>query len=354
MLLEKEAHIARLLDISENTVAGITIYAAGGGSQSTYLSYRDFHALVRRKADQLRLQDGIAPGKIVLIYFPSHLEALTWFWASVLVGCIPAIFTPLEHKEAQNLPFKRLNFQLGGTIVITTRDLASSYFSQSNILEVIAVEDIESLKPAESSLQTTIDDFSDTIRLKPGTSANSRFDGATRFANSINKVAVIILTSERNGFSKVVCLTHSQIFSSLKGMMASMPLPFKSSLLNWTALDQFSSIVEIHLYAMFAELDQVHVPTQEVFDDPLLLLRLLSQHKVSRTFAPRSFLYKLQLSLDRASTEETQQMNLGGLLYIGSSGEANLEDCARINDIFARLRGEDREALLCSEIGKIG
>ncbi|CAG8977168.1 hypothetical protein HYALB_00003389 [Hymenoscyphus albidus] len=310
MVLENETYIARLLDITENTEAGITVCADGGGSQSTYLSYRDFHALVRQKADQLRLQDDIVPGKIVLIYFQSHLEALTWFWASVLVGCIPAIFTPLDDKEAQTLQLKRLNFQLGGPIVITIRDLASSCFSENDVLEVVAVEDIESLKPAETSLQITIDDFSDTIRLIPGTSANCRFDGATRFANSIDEVAVIILTSERNGFSKVVCLTHSQIFSSLKGMMASMPLPSKSSLLNWTALDQ--------------------------------------------TFAPRTFLYKLQLSLDRASTEETQEMNLDDLLYIGFSGQANLEDCARINDIFARLRGEDREALLCSEIGKVG
>lgn len=94
---------------------------------------------------------------------------------------------------------------------------------------------------------------------------------------------------------------------------------------------------------MFAGLGQVHVPTVNVETDPLLFLQLLSKHNVSRTFAPSSFLYRLQCILDTASPEEIRGVDLGGLVYIGSDGEANnVENCVRISDILARLRAKNK------------
>ncbi|KAM0793987.1 hypothetical protein BDR22DRAFT_877314 [Usnea florida] len=120
--------------------------------------------------------------------------------------------------------------------------------------------------------------------------------------------------------------------------MSMMPLPQGSALLNWIALDHVASLVEIHLCAMFAGLDQVHVPATEILTKPLLFLRLLSEHRVSRTFAPNFFLHKLQNVLDTASAQDIQSIDLSRLLYVASGGEPNnVDTCARVTKHFVRL-----------------
>lgn len=72
--------------------------------------------------------------------------------------------------------------------------------------------------------------------------------------------------------------------------------------------------------------------------NPLLFLRLLSEHRVSRTFAPNFFLYKLQSVLDTASAQDTQFIDLSRLLYIASGGEANnVDTCARVTEHLVKL-----------------
>ena len=97
---------------------------------------------------------------------------------------------------------------------------------------------------------------------------------------------------------------------------------------------------------MFAGLNQVHVPAAEVLKDPLLFLRLLSEHHVSRTFAPNFFLYKLQNVLDTASTSETEGIDLRRLLYVASGGEPNnIDTCARVTNHLMRLGVANKNAI---------
>lgn len=229
-----------------------------------------------------------------------------------------------------------------------------SDFAETSILRVVAIETIESLGRPNSgaAAQTQSDNLADilcaghpngpinlqTDKLSNGITkglvnghansprkghVNAHFDtpmnGSTKeiinghedshtydMTCSTEDVAVLMLTSGSTGNAKAVCSTHRQIFAAMRGKLASMPLPRESALLNWIAVDHVASLVEIHLCAMFAGLDQIHVQAIEMLKNPLLFLRLLTKHRVSRTFAPNFFLHKLQSALDTASAQDTE------------------------------------------------
>ena len=378
-----EPHIVTLLDLCTTKETGVTIYARGDQSKPAYLSYSDLRNLATQKADLLRRYLGPIPGKIVLIHFRSHLENITWFWASVLANCVPVLSTPLVNtSEGRASHFKHLHRLLLDPVVITKKELASTDFAENSLLRIASIEDVEGLECAKSKTAeqtqanslanvllstqanvlvndhidipttgtttmpatcrtnrhiksctevSTSDSTSESLDGHP----NNHMNGARSHAESI---AILMLTSGSSGNAKAVCLTHKQVFAAIKGKLSMMPLPQGSALLNWIALDHVASLVEIHLCAMFAGLDQVHVPATEILAKPLLFLRLLSEHRVSRTFAPNFFLLKLQNVLDTATAQDIQSIDLSRLLYVASGGEPNnVDTCARVTKHLVRL-----------------
>ena len=380
-------HIATLLDLCAARQAGITTYGGGEQLKPARLSYSELRILATQKADLLRRYEDIIPGKIILIHFQNHLENIIWFWASILAGCVPALSTPLiNNHEGRVSHFKHLHRLLLDPIIITRQELVSSDFAENDILRVIAVEAVERLSCSKSGATVQIQANSSANVLSNGypnrlmnCHADKLSDGTTNcvanalpnglsnchthghseistngstsglinsHANSLTSgatcstegVAVLMLTSGSTGNAKAVCLTHKQILAAISGKLSDMPLPQKSVLLNWIALDHVASLVEIHLCAMFAGLDQVHVPAVEILRNPLLFLRLLSEHRVSRTFAPHFFLHKLQGVLDTASAQDIQDINLRYLIYIASGGEPNnVNTCAQITKHLVKL-----------------
>ncbi|KAL9640460.1 MAG: hypothetical protein Q9164_000279 [Protoblastenia rupestris] len=386
-LADAEPHIATLLDLCAARQAGITTYPRGERSKPAYLNYSEFRALATQKADLLRLYEDVVPGSIVLIHFQSHLENIIWFWASIIAGCVPALSTPLvNNSEGRVSHFRHLHRLLLDPIVITRQELVSSDFAENNILRVVAVEAVERLRRpnSEAAAQTQTNGSAQILPighpngLTNGYTDNLPNGNTNGLANSLSNgliydhthehlnvsmngavnglskahtnshtngaicstkgVAVLMLTSGSTGNAKAVCLTHKQILTAIRGKLSGMPLPQGSALLNWIALDHVASLVENHLCAMFAGLDQVHVPAVEMLENPLLFLRLLSEHRVSRTFAPNFFLSKLQSVLDTASARDTLGIDLRGLLYIASGGEPNnVDTCARVTEHLVKL-----------------
>ncbi|KAI4270474.1 MAG: hypothetical protein LQ337_006662 [Flavoplaca oasis] len=372
-----DSHIATILDRGAATEAGISIYNSGEHSKHTHISYSQLRALARQKAQLLRGCNDAGPGRVLLVHFQTHLENIIWFWASILAGCVPALSTPLVRNTQGRLShFKHLHRLLLDPLVITRAELLSGDFAENDILRVLAVEDIECVRlskvvasaqsqtsrsektysssnvsryingPAERVINGIVggDHLDRTKSTKDGLSErkfdsqiNGHNDGAT---SSLEGVAALMLTSGSTGSAKAVCLTHTQLHAAIAGKLFAMPLEHGSALLNWIALDHVASLVEIHLCALYAGLDQVHVPAADILGDPLMFLRLLSHHHVSRTFAPNFFLQKLQTVLDRASVQDLEDINLGSLCYIASGGEPNnVGICARVTEYLLKLGG---------------
>ena len=376
-------HIVTLLDMCTAREAGITMYARGEQSKPAYLSYGDLRILATQKADMLRRYQEPIPGEMIFLHFQSHLDNITWFWASILANCVPVLSTPLVNTSEGRLShFKHLHRLLLDPVVITRKELARTDFAENSLLRIVTIEDVEGLRCSKSETAGQMQAYSsanvflnsqanglvnDHIDTSPTSAtkmlatcrtdrqvtsdtevstsdstsglvnglSNSHANGATCPAEG---VAVLMLTSGSSGTAKAVCLTHKQIFAAIRGKLSMMPLPQGSALLNWIALDHVAGLVEIHLCAMFAGLDQVHVAATEILAKPLLFLRLLSEYRVSRTFAPNFFLYKLQNALDTAFAQDTQGIDLSRLLYVASGGEPNnVDTCARVTKHLVRL-----------------
>jgi acyl-CoA synthetase (AMP-forming)/AMP-acid ligase II len=152
----------------------------------------------------------------------------------------------------------------------------------------------------------------------------------TDFTGSdLDDTAVMMLTSGSTGKSKAVCLSHGQIFAALKGKLSVVAL-HGLSFMNWIRLDHVASLIEIHLQAIFAHKDQVHVHSVDVLSNPINFIDLIHRHRVTRTFAPNSFLAKLRAMLSdkpNASGKTngvSRHWDLSCLNYVASGGEANV------------------------------
>ncbi|KAF2793762.1 putative polyketide synthase PksJ [Melanomma pulvis-pyrius CBS 109.77] len=352
-----------LLEECANGQAGVIFYSAKN-TPPEYLSYRELRNEALHKASCLRGYHGFVPGRIVLVHFRSHRENMLWFWASILAGCIPAMSTPLvNNREGRISHLAHLHRLLLDPIVITSQELMSSDFAES-ALRCVATEVIETLGhaslkdnidghtspkgnidgPAETWSDSTISSEdgmgssnsvqNDTIDKDTPWDAQNLLDQLT----SLEGVAALMLTSGSTGAAKAVCLSHEQILTACKGKLSHMPLPQGAVVLNWIGLDHVGSLTELHLTAMIAGCDQVHVPTAEVIVDPLVFLRLLSKHRVARTFAPNFMLAKLQQLLDTTPTSDTHGIHLHDLLYLISGGEPNsVNICVQLSEHLQRL-----------------
>lgn len=371
-----QPHITDILDIAATTQAGITVYGRGQKSKASYLSYSELRTLATLKAGLLRRYIHVSPGKIFLIHFHNHIETIIWFWASVLAGCLPTISTPfVQHREGRISHFKHLHSLLLDPIVITTQTLVDIDFADNTVLRVVSVEYIERLSHYESSTfrgipncfstnvlssheqdengvcrfgktcKGTADSLaSDPTCIHCGINSDlltnsPTFRGTSKFATILPKdgnrstehLAALMLTSGSSGNAKAVCLTHKQLLAAIRAKISAMPVPDGCAILNWIALDHVASLVEIHMCGMFAGQQQVHVPALDVIGNPLLFLRLLSKHRVARTFAPNFFLSKLKDTLNAASANDTDDIDLHELLFIASGGEPNSVDtCVKI------------------------
>ncbi|PCG90968.1 Thioesterase [Penicillium occitanis (nom. inval.)] len=328
-IFQSEMRIKTLLEHAATTEAELIIYNDGDDSNPIRLSYRNLYNQAKKKAGLLLNSGVIVQRQIVLIHFRTHLENIIWFWASVIAGCVPCMSTPLVDNDAgRKLHFNHLHSVLEDPVVLTNQDLKDHDFIENSVLRIMVVDDLETGSKPQCSMT-----HSCSNPVKKNKKEHQQY-GVT----SEMDLAVLLLTSGSTGNAKAVCLSHKQLYASFRGKLATMPLPSNSALLNWVGLDHVASLVEVHLCAMFAGLDQVHVPATTVISDPLIFLVLLSRHGVSRTFSPHFFLRELQKALEVESPDKVLGINLHRLLYIASGGEPNaVYACARLTDSLMSL-----------------
>jgi acyl-CoA synthetase (AMP-forming)/AMP-acid ligase II len=143
-------------------------------------------------------------------------------------------------------------------------------------------------------------------------------------ALSSQNPALLLLTSGSTRKAKAVYLSHKQILAAIHGKSAIVELPEGTAFLNWIAMDRAASLIEIHLQALYLDMDQLHVPSSDICIDPAYFIHLISRHRVSWTFAPSFFLAKLKTTLE--SLPARRNWDLSYLRFVVSGGESNATD----------------------------
>lgn len=311
---------------SQASSGNMICYSLGGIGEPTTCTYQQLMQHAQHASWSLRacsVAPELTPGCAILLHFESHWDTIVWFWAVMLAGCVPVISTTLPNDPSlRTAHLKHLSETLREPICLTHSNLLAE-LSQQRSIKAIAVDSFD-LKAALPLPDFTGSELSDT--------------------------AVMMLTSGSTGRAKAVCLSHGQILAVLEGKLSVVALQ-GDSFLNWIRLDHAASLIEIHLQALLALKDQVHVHSTDVLSNPLKFVDLIDKHRVTRTFAPNSFLAKLRVALSEISSSSTtngtsHNWDLRCLDYVASGGEANVtKTCDEVSKLLVRY-GAPRNAIV--------
>ncbi|KAK0666049.1 acyl-coenzyme A synthetases/AMP-acid ligase [Cercophora samala] len=286
----------------------LLFYPLGNTSIPTSTSYAQLLALATRNSRAIRTIGSFHEQKPILLHLDNHQDTIVWFWSVRLAKGLPVLSTPFSNvPEYRKKSIKGLSSLLESPICITRAGNVSLFDGLHHTLEMVTVEQLE-----ESS--------------KRGLSEQGfmlRQNGQGRAEDSLNSPAMLMLTSGSTGNAKAVCLTHGMVLASVAGKSGACALPPDRPFLNWIGLDHVGALVEIHLHALWENVDQIHVGTVDIVSSPLLFLDLLSRHRVSRSFAPNFFLASLVSASKRKLGQDNDGWDLSSLAFLVSGGEAN-------------------------------
>ncbi|KAL5355882.1 hypothetical protein BJX96DRAFT_79691 [Aspergillus floccosus] len=288
--------------VGQGNCEQIICYPPQNTTQPKSFSCNELLEAAQRGSWALRCrQQDFHRSRVVLIHFDTHWENIVWFWAVVLTGCIPAMSTALSNDPAARVAhLKHLATSLKHPACLTAAAKLSEFGGQDQITP-IAVESLDVGKAPAAEMRNVYRDAAPS------------------------DIALLMLTSGSTSHAKAVIFTHRQIFTALDTKFKVVPLPEKTSFLNWVRCDHVAALVEIHLQALFGHKDQVHVQASDILSNPLAFLDIIHRHRVSRTFAPNFFLARIRAALEgHGDACVAHQWDLSCLRYVASGGEANV------------------------------
>ena len=298
----------QLLELASASHANVLIYKPGSVPEKSsvhQIGYKDLFHASEEKACLIRQIAGLTRESVVLLHFDNHTQNIEWLWAVIRAGFVPAISTPFSTDPSQReTHLKHMKVLLEDPVLLTSEALVSQY-PEVQGLRLHTVEDLHTHSEKGSSSLPTLR------------------------SQDLERPAVLMLTSGSTGNAKAVCLTVSQIISSVCGKSESWLTTPSSVFLNWIGLDHVANLTEVHLHAMLLGAQQVHVQANDLLADPLLFLHLLAKHRVTHTFAPNFFLALLEKNLmDKDPSDPVFSLDLSNLQSIMSGGEANVVQTA--------------------------
>ena len=277
----------------------IQAYPEGNTTVPRNVYYRQLQDDAQKNARRLEQIEGFRKGAIVLLHFKDHLDSIVWFWSTLHAGCIPAMSSPLPNDPSQCKKHLEHLYDLLDDPICITRAKTVQSFETHEAFRISTVEALES-----NSATTT------TIR-KTDTDVAS------------DQLAALVLTSGSTGNAKAVCLTHDQMLASIAGKSTIAKLPDDHTFLNWVGIDHVAGLLEAHLEAIYAGMDQIYVQPVDLISDPPKFLELIQRHRVARTFAPNFFLASLPRAMEDYAPDAECPLDVSCLRCLVSGGESN-------------------------------
>lgn len=294
-------NLFQILSEASRSNNGIIVRESVSGRRtSSRISYKHLYQDSLLRSHRLRLIEGFGKNPIVLFYVNSHLDSIKWFWAIVAAGAVPCPLPAFSRDpQKRKAHFEALQKLFNSPFIITTESLLPDFDDgMQNTLCVHIGERIEAH-----------DDFP-IPKVVPG------------LRKKTHELAVLMLTSGSTGEAKAVALTHGNIFSAVDGKSRTLTTTSTDIFLGWTGLDHVANLTEIHLHAMKVSATQIQVHESMVVNEPLEYLQMLSDFKISYTFAPNFILTSMVealenvfIQLEGAEDQPTAQSIMSGSIF---------------------------------------
>lgn len=277
---------------------------------TNFLSY----SLLKSKAEKMSYalsMLNLPTGSPLIFQLSKNEDFIVAFWACMLVGLIPVflgVAPTYRHPNAVISKLLNILSALHMPPIICSNEIHSQlrFFSiRNNLSDLMIINIAEFLSR---------DQLSNVSSLKTTSGAND--------------VAVLLPTSGSTGVPKLVQQTHFAIISRSLAASTFNKFTQKDVSLNWMPLDHVGGIVMFHIHDLFLGINQIHISTPLVLENPLLWLDLISKHKVTATWAPNFAFGLINSTLDNVESKE-KNWDLSHLRFILNGGEAISAKTAR-------------------------
>ena len=287
------------------TLAAALARAAASGKGISYLeesggwaeqSYADLEREALQIAGGLARAE-ICPGDRVLLQLDTLRAHFTAFWACLLGGIIPATVAVAPSYEVENAVVTKLFNAwrlLDRPAILTSAELSPSLqglkaLFPMNGLVVHAIESLASGAPAGSA--------------HPSLAAD---------------VAFLQLSSGSTGLPKAVQITHQGVVHHAQAVTRHNGYSPEDVSLNWLSVDHVVAMLTCHLKDVYLTCAQLQINTGLILADPLRLLDVIEERRVTHLFSP-NFGFKLITS--RLEARPGATWDLRALERITNGGE---------------------------------
>jgi len=279
---------------------GLTIYDTSGGSSR--LTYSELYARAVRVQFGL-LAHALDVGDSVLLQLRSLEDHFVTFWGCLLARVRPVtVAIPPSYEDGAHAVCCKIRnvWQLLGKPPLIT--------SQAH------AEKLEALRESAAMGDCKI------LTLPSLMQRCSPNDDLTSTAVLPQDVAFYQLSSGSTGVPKCIQITHKGVVAHIHGEAQSCGISSDDIHVSFLPVDHVVPMLTVHCCDVFHGCQEIQADVAWVVADPLRWLRLMSDHKATRTWAP-NFAFKLVADALRRSPAKQGEFDLSYCRYWMNAGE---------------------------------
>ncbi len=264
-------------------------------------SYPDLLTNARKICAGLYAQ-GISPAQQVIFQINDNKKFIEAFWACQLGGFVPVPLTiaPAYNHASNDLEKLQKTSEMLGDAIVLADGGTHEAITNSKLLTIAAMRivNLDTLASNNTNIKTRCGD---------------------------NPLALLLLTSGSTGTPKIVQQSHAALIQRASSVQQLHTFNAEEVSLNWMPLEHVGGIVMFHLRDVLAGMNQIHVKTEYILQNPLRWLDCLSEYKVNITWAP-NFAYAL---VNESLGNNKGTWDLRSLRFILNGGESIVAATAR-------------------------
>ncbi len=282
------------------------LFVDGQGSEHLYR----YSQLVSdaRKVSAAMAQCDLAATDILLLQMQFDWRFFAVWWGAVHRGVRPLVVaTPEQYSERNGVAQKLYNVAHNFPHLMVAADENRVEQTQSWL--------------GESKKVISAQRLLDTVL------SGAAVDVEQAYARNEDGVAFLQLTSGSTGTPKAIQITHHGVLHQVTASAEFNGYGSDDISLNWLPFDHVVPILTTHLKDVVLGIQQVQIPTAAILSQPLLWLKMMSDYRVTYSWAP-NFAY--QRVIDALNTEnQFDQFDLSCVKTLLNAGEQVLAPVVR-------------------------